>query len=510
LERGSVLELLQNPTEASRLWTTAKSDVVAFAYYFAWTYDPRLQTPFLPFIPFARQAEYLDWVVEREQKGERGIAEKCRDVGFTFLNCLFLLHRLLFRYGFAGTVGSYKAALVDGLGDLKSIMAKIWLMYEWLPETEGIALPKLIRNLNKISNPETSGVITGEAGDNMGRGGRSSIYFRDESAFVERPQKVDAAISANTEVEIEVSTPNGRGNPFADRRFSGEFPVFTFTWRDDPRKTEEWFRRKERELDPIVFAQEVLIDYSASTPGLLLEMPWLDAATNYPIETKGQIRVAGLDVADDGSNKNVFIVREGNRVFHIESWMGTNTTQTAYRAMELVSKLGVQILNFDAIGVGAGVGATFVETWDTYFPIQPGVPREYQYAPTWVAVKSSNTAQRAWIDTERRWKEDKYQNIRAQLCWELRERFRKTHDRAKGVYQFPIEDCISIPDDSMLRIQSNTMQYEFNATSGKIQMMSKQKMKAEGMKSPDYFDALMLCSHMPIVQGGQREARWTR
>lgn len=493
------------------MWSLAATDINRFLFYFGWTYDPRLKTPYLPFYPFKRQREYLNWLVEREEKGERGIAEKCRDVGFTWLNCAFLVHRMLFRAGYKGTVGSYKAGLVDSLGNLDTILGKAWFLCEWIPETEGVNLPSLKRNLNKIQNLSNASIITGEAGDNMGRGGRSTMYFRDESAHVERPQKVDAAISANTDVEIEVSTPNGRGNPFAERRFSGNFPVFTFEWRDDPRKTEAWFNQKKLELDPVIFAQEILIDYSASTPGILISMDWLDAATEFEVEAIGKgVRVAGLDVADDGSNSNVFVVREGWRIVYIEDWSGLNTTQTAFKAMELVSRLGVQYLCFDAVGVGAGVGATFKESWDSYFPVDTSQPEWARYRPHWIPIKSGEKPQHEWIASERRWKEDKYTNIRAQLSWELRERFRKSYDRKFGIHPFPIEECISIPAHKKLKMQANTVLYEFTPK-GLFQIMSKQKMQEKGIKSPDFFDALMLASYTPVVAAGlQREAVWTR
>ena len=65
--------------QAEAMWSLAATDINRFLFYFGWTYDPRLKTPYLPFYPFKRQREYLNWLVEREEKGERGIAEKCRD-----------------------------------------------------------------------------------------------------------------------------------------------------------------------------------------------------------------------------------------------------------------------------------------------------------------------------------------------------------------------------------------------------------------------------------------------
>ena len=87
--------------------------------------------------------------------------------------------------------------------------------------------------------------------------------------------------------------------------------------------------------------------------------------------------------------------------------------------MELVSRLGVQYLCFDAVGVGAGVGATFKESWDSYFPVDTSQPEWARYRPHWIPIKSGEKPQHEWIASERRWKEDKYTNIRAQLSWVL-------------------------------------------------------------------------------------------
>ena len=50
----------------------------------------------------------------------------------------------------------------------------------------------------RIVNPQTGASITGESGDNIGRGGRKLCYFKDESAWYERPEKIEAALADNT------------------------------------------------------------------------------------------------------------------------------------------------------------------------------------------------------------------------------------------------------------------------------------------------------------------------
>jgi hypothetical protein len=113
-------------------------------------------------------------------------------------------------------------------------------------------------------------ILVGEAGDSIGRGDRTSIFFVDEAAFLEQPENVDAAFSATTNCRIDISTPNGHGNSFARRRHSGKIKVFTMHWRNDPRKGLDWYKKQESELDPVVLADEVNIDYAASVEGALI------------------------------------------------------------------------------------------------------------------------------------------------------------------------------------------------------------------------------------------------
>ena len=71
-------------------------------------------------------------------------------------------------------------------------------------------------------------------------------------AFFERPQLVDPSLSATTNCRQDISTPNCVGNPFAVKRFGGKIPVFTFHWRDDPRKDDAWFSKQVATLDPVM------------------------------------------------------------------------------------------------------------------------------------------------------------------------------------------------------------------------------------------------------------------
>lgn len=166
----------------------------------------------------------------------------------------------------------------------------------------------------RILFPATGSTIVGEGGDGIGRGDRTSLYFVDEAAFIERPELVDASLSATTNCRLDVSPPNGRGNSFSNRRHSGKVPVFTFSWRHDPRKDAAWYRRQCDTLDPVTVAQEIDCNYSASVEGIVIPQAWVqsavDAHTKLGITPSGA-RCAALDVADEGVDKNAFAARYG-------------------------------------------------------------------------------------------------------------------------------------------------------------------------------------------------------
>jgi hypothetical protein len=232
------------------------ADVCHWVNTWCWTYDPRLADPFVPFDLFPRQAEFLSWLREREANQEGGLVEKSRDMGASFLCCAYALHGWLFRPGYQAGFGSRTLEYVDQLGNPKSLFEKLRSMLGNLPAW---MLPPGFRPQDhsfeaRLLNPASGATITGEGGDNIGRGGRSSIYFVDEAAFLQHPELIDRALSQTTRVRIDVSTPNGPGNPFAQKRFSGRLPVFTLHWKDDPRKGEAWYAAERLRLDPVTLA----------------------------------------------------------------------------------------------------------------------------------------------------------------------------------------------------------------------------------------------------------------
>ena len=158
------------------------------------TYDPPRT---LPLVLFPRQRELAAWLDEREAGHEEGLIEKCRQIGATWVTCAWAIWQWLYRPGFKITFGSRKSMFVDTAGNMDSIFERLRFIVRKLPPPvlpRGFDDAKHLLHM-RILNPANGASITGEGGDEMGRGGRSSVYVVDEAAFLEHPDQVEAAIS---------------------------------------------------------------------------------------------------------------------------------------------------------------------------------------------------------------------------------------------------------------------------------------------------------------------------
>ena len=448
-----------------------------------WTLDPRVEPKTLPFILFPRQEEYLQWRAWVKQNKENGICEKSRDMGVSWLNISDQTHCWLFEESYQGGLGSRKQELVDRIGDPKSLFEKIRMLLRNLPNW---MLPKGFDwrrddNFLKLINPENGATITGEAGDNIGRGGRTTIYDVDEAAFVERPLSVDGALSNNTNTIIYTSSANGTGNLFYKKR--SEYPpecLFRFYWREDPRKDDKWRAAQDKKYEPVTVASEVEIDYGASVEGLFLPATHVLSAVNLELPTTNTKRTAALDVATEGKNRNVFGVKEGNRLIHTEYWQGLDTTQTAYKVVDLMETWSVSNLIFDGDGVGAGVAGTLNNLADLKF--------------NYIVFHSAGRASDRWWDSLEKYSHERFANARAEGWGILEERFRKTYDHVTGVQEHDLNELISIINEPILLAQLS-MPIKKYTSAGKVLVESKKDMKKRGIESPDYADMLMMLFH---------------
>lgn len=485
LERVRYRQRIENGLMEAEM-ILCKKDIVHWVNQWTWGYDPRQEVKHIPFVLWPVQERLLHWLDERKTKGQGGLVEKGRDKGATYLCVLHALHSWFFVPGSAIGFGSRKFEQVDRKGDPKCIFEKIRDVLYSLPQW---MLPQGFDrdhhdNLARLINPANGSSITGEGGDNVGRGGRTSLYFVDEAAFLEHPKLIDAALHRNTNVRIDISTPNGPGNPFARKRFSlPPEQVFTLHYRDDPRETPESIAKRKAETDPVIWAQEEEIDYSASLEGICIPAIWVRAAIDllHPVHHRSGPVLAGLDISEFGEDETVFIPRQGPIVLEIVNWHGKNTTDSAWIARDHVERLKVEECAYDTVGVGAGVRGTWLSS----------------EVPLMFAATAVNTGEKP---SDRVWpsgktSKDMFFNQRAELWWLLRCRFERAYEWKNGKKEHPIPDLISLPSTlpNLGQLIAELSQPLIERTDrGKIKLESKRAMKQRGLKSPNFADGLVL------------------
>lgn len=504
-ERARRLQWIRdNPDQFPAIWAYYRDNLADWISDFGMTIDPRnvergLPAQ-LPFVLFPKQREWVDWVVERWKAREPGITEKSRDVGMSWLSVATACGVCLFHDQATVGFGSRKEEYVDKLGHPKSLFYKARFYMQLLPPEfrQGWTLGHAPHM--RISFPNSGSVITGEAGDGIGRGDRASIYFVDESAFLERPQLVEASLSATTNCRQDISTANGMGNPFAQKRHGGKIKVFTFHWRDDPRKDEAWYAAQCDALDPVTVAQEIDLNYSASVEGVLIPSAWVQAAVNahkkLGFEPTGAKRAA-LDVADEGKDLNSLANAQGVLLQRVDSWSGKGSDifETVARTFTECDARGLDRFRFDSDGLGSGVrGDARVLNEARQLDGVPAIEAG-PYRGSAAVVNPDDPIPRARSsgdDALERTNKDFFANAKAQAWWSLRVRFQRTYRAVTGADKdFDPDELISIADDfpefNALLSELSQATYGPNGA-GKIIV----KKTPDGTRSPNRADAVVI------------------
>lgn len=459
------------------------------------TFDPRNVERGLPatipFLLFPKQEEWIEWFLERWKQQEPGITEKTRDMGMSWLTIGFACTVCLFYQGLVAGFGSRKEEYVDKLGEPKSLLEKGRIFMQLLPKEflDGWDAKKHAPFMRLIF-PKTNSIITGEAGDGIGRGARTSFYIVDESAFLERPQLIDKSLSLTTNCRQDISTPNGMGNPFAQRRHSGKTKIFTFHWRDDPRKDQAWYDKQVNDLDPVTVAQEIDINYAASVEGVVVPSAWvqaaIDAHTKLGITPTGR-KYGALDVADEGKDLNCFAGRYGFLLNFLKSWSGKNSDiyQSVVKTFDICEELALDSFDYDSDGLGAGVRGDArninerrVENHKRHIRDNPFRGSGPVWDPEGEMVKSRKN-------------KDYFANYKAQAWWALRLRFQATHRAVVEKLPFNPDDIISIDPklDELAQLSMELSQPTWSLNPvGKI-VINKQP---DGTLSPNRADAVMI------------------
>lgn len=506
-KRVKLLNILRSdPKARAAALTHYKHSPVDFILDWITTYDPRnasrgLPTT-MPFCMFPRQIDFVQFIHECVRDEEGGLVEKCRDMGASYVMLGYFVWSWIFIPGIAIGVGSRKEMLVDRIGDPDSLLEKVRMMIDMLPRDlfwpKGFKPKDHMPNM-KIINPATGSIISGEAGDNIGRGGRKKIFGKDESAHYERPELIEAALGDNTNVPLDISSVNGPGNVFHRRRLAGEVwepgkrmtkgktRVFIMDWRDHPAKDQAWYdaRRLRAEEEGLLhkFAQEVDRDYNSAVEGVLIPSAWVQAAINAHErldywEPSG-MWIAGQDVADSGGDVNALVIAQGAIVRYTEK-DGREVDHAIPSMMLTATMMGVKVYQYEVTGVGTAPKVA-ARQYDRFEAI-PWSPNAKVVNPNADDIAGTEPG-----EPDRMTNRDYFRDANAQAAWNLRLRFQRTYKAVVLGERYDPEDMISIPADDYELIQELS-QPTYSSTP-KITIDK----KPNGSKSPNKFDALKIC-----------------
>lgn len=463
--------------------------VIHFINTWVLTYDPRLKkNKTLPFELFPKQEEYIRFLWERYKTDTSGVTDKCRTAGASWCIMAFFVYMLLFVKDCSLQVYTFKAEACHKLGDISSLMQKAIFILDNLPKmfTDGVK-----SNFMYIHNSRNNSDIAGSSGDNPGRSSRRTIVARDEEAFYENAESIEAALSETSNCHISVSTHKSTNTLFYRKCTSG-MPTFVFNWFDDPRNTQEWYDKKRQDAEDKgllhIFEREINRNAAASVDAVCVPSSWVSAARRNDIKLTGR-KIAGLDPANEGGDTHGFCVVDGNCFIYAdesgEGDPGDATDKYFWKAHEL----GCDEFRYEPNGIGVGVSQRIKEILNN-----PDLPVDHPIRKMTVVAWNPGGAVMRPKESDYAEKENQefFENAKAQAWFKVRTEFLNTY-RAVNGKDHEEDQLISFPEEmtrkmEKLILELSQPQYVLSKR-GKTMIDKKPK----GTKSPNLADAYMFC-----------------
>ena len=202
--------------------------------------------------------------------------------------------------------------------------------------------------------------------------------------------------------------------------------------------------------------------------------------------------MAGLDLADDGMDKNAIALRQGFILRHARDWgerdpgVATRNTLADLRVRRLQ---GIKV-QYDCIGLGVAVKSEWnrlvdagIVEWD-----------EFELIP-WHAGQGVIRPYERMIPDDRNTplNRDQFHNFKAQAWWAVRTRFYKTWRAVTTGEVYAADELISL--DSNIPCLQQLMKELAQPTMGKSTQSLKMlvEKKPNGTRSPNLADALVQC-----------------
>jgi hypothetical protein len=208
--------------------------------------------------------------------------------------------------------------------------------------------------------------------------------------------------------------------------------------------------------------------------------PALIAASmeDVPVQPVGPVVRLGVDVARFGTDLNVVVSHAGVTAKVEDTWGGTDTVSSAHKVLQIAENLRDRLkaswveIRVDAVGLGAGV----VDTLNA---------RAVLLADPWFSVYEMHGSASPPVDVGG--SVHGYGNARAYWFDQLRQQMRNGRVKIHGA-----EFDQQIADDLGMVF------YEFRT--GKLFIISKEQMRKDHGRSPDYADALAYAT-APVAEG---------
>lgn len=304
-----------------------------------------------------------------------------------------------------------------------------------------------------------------------------ALVIVDEAAGVAEPvfQALDAVLTSERARMLLIGNPTSVAGKFYDAFHGarGIYHTITIAAGDTPNI------RAGRTVRPYLITQawidDAIAEHGQDSPFVqsrvyaafptvgeqaLIPLAWIERAHHARVEDVDGGWHAGLDVARMGGDENALCIRRGITVVSEHAWTGMDTMQSVGKAVSILSEYPPLItLNVDVVGIGAGVADRL---------------RELGYPVVDVNVGTASSSP------------DDYLNLRCELWWNLRERFR--------------EGTIAGPIDEKTQGQLADIRYAYDARHTKPVIERKEDAKKRGIRSPDRAEALLLAFSRVVPQ----------
>lgn len=224
--------------------------------------------------------------------------------------------------------------------------------------------------------------------------------------------------------------------------------------------------------DHYEYQSRVLGRFPAQSDDALISLTWLEeaseAARAYAPE-HGPL-TAGIDVAGPGEDETVVVVTQGKSVLSVTPFAQPDARGPVLNHLRLLLHRGLSTVNIDEIGQG----------WYFLQHLKSSLPSS-------VTVRGINVGESPTSDAAA----ERYANLKAELYWGLRERFRDG-------------DVVGLADQTLFA-QLAGLRYDHDAR-GRVVIEGKDKARKRGVRSPDRAEALMLALAPPDPRQAVRSA----